>query len=169
MYMQKAVARRQARSSEWQVKLHQNASNTRREELRASHAQSKTMYNTLPAHLTLVCVCLTCLWPAENQLVKDVNDAHQCIDELLKQKTKAAQLLDDARAVDLDTIEDLKTDITTITAESVRYLTVQLRVNIMLEHPQNTIGCPPLSAFIVEDARFALHTSNYYTIIAPYL
>ncbi|KAL3163315.1 hypothetical protein ABBQ32_009706 [Trebouxia sp. C0010 RCD-2024] len=92
---QKAVARRQARSSEWQVKLHQNASNTRREELRASHAQ-------------------------KNQLVKDVNDAHQCIDELLKQKTKAAQLLDDARAVDLDTIEDLKTDITTITAESVR-------------------------------------------------
>ncbi|KAL3131893.1 hypothetical protein ABBQ38_007599 [Trebouxia sp. C0009 RCD-2024] len=90
-----AAARRQARSSEWQVKLHQNAGNTRREELRESHTE-------------------------KNQLVKDLDETHQCIDELLKQKKQAAQLLDEARAFDLGTIEDLKTDITTVTAESVR-------------------------------------------------
>lgn len=63
---------------------------------------------------------MTCPWPAENQLVKDLDETHQCIDELLKQKKQAAQLLDEARAFDLGTIEDLKTDITTVTAESVR-------------------------------------------------
>ncbi|KAL3131880.1 hypothetical protein ABBQ38_007589 [Trebouxia sp. C0009 RCD-2024] len=91
----KAVARRQARSAEWQVMLHQNAANIRREELRASHA-------------------------AKNQLEQELDVAHQCIDELLIQKKKTAQLLDDARAVDQKTIEDLGTDITTTSAESAR-------------------------------------------------
>ena len=52
--------------------------------------------------------------------MKDLDEAHLCINELLRQKKSAAQVFDNARLVDLDTIEDLRNDMTTATEESVR-------------------------------------------------